>query len=414
MFDTLCPRWSKQSRIKTKLTSPIEINTIPYASTLLYLLLISPIFLSILFVAVPYVLDDYTESTCSIFSVENKEQGIEYFALFTVNYTIEEEGNFSGIYQGCRKSSERDRNECVIFYPRNFTCMVDSHYTEKPSDQNEVYLQREIEEKKLKFTLIFASVYLGSMFLFTFILLILFLIDPLMECCLPKLSDHDLRKNLIQTYEYNLNLGKGVSEKESTTLLSSTPFKDYPKIYNVLFETASEKEETIEWTYKPDIVNLIFSPSWSVVTFLLLFLLPLLLAFISFGLYFVIQYHWIIPGIVLLSLSISYSTFIYILFVIIYLITANGTTYYLTSSRAICIMKCLFTTWIYQFHFHDIDSIALQGYESGAISVRSKSLKTEVKLFSYVPNMNFVENFINLRMTEDDYSPKYESYVEKF
>lgn len=402
-------------RIKNKLTSPIEVNTFPFASTLLYLIFVSPFFLSVMFVFVPYVLDDYAPSICLVTSVENKQGSSDnFYAHFKVNYTFQQQ-NFQGIYEGCRKSNVRDRNECVIFYPANFTCMVDSHYSEQLEGVNYVLLDDELKSTRLKFTAIFASVYVGAMVIFSVICLTLFLIDPLMECCLPKLSDKELRRNLIQPYDYKLKLGKSVSDKESATLLSSTPFKDYPKIYQVLFETASEKEETIEWTFKPKFYNLMFSPSWSVVTFLLLFLLPVLLAFISFGLYFVIQYHWVVLGIVLLAVSISYSTLIYLLFVLVYLVVANGTTYYLTTSRTICIMRCFFTTWIYQFHYNDIDSLVLQGYDSGALSARSKSLKTEVKLFSFVPNMSYVENYINMKMTEEqEYTPRYESYVERF
>jgi hypothetical protein len=348
--------------------------------------------LSLILVFIPYLLDDYSPEICVVFNKSSISTGNPpYYSMQAqVNYT-QEFYDYAGIYEGCHSSVKVDMESCAAKFPQNFTCMVDAHYDERHPRINYIYTEDEMSTMRLKFTGIIASIYAVFFVLFVFMTLFLWMVDKIGECFLPKLSDRDLKKNRIKKSDYKLTMG--TSELDMSSLLGN-PFASDPSLTNYLAETALENNDAV--------------------TFLACLLFPIFIVIILFGIYFGVTYYWKVEGLVLMEFCIGYTFFIFCVFVFLYALAAHGTKYYLTSTRSICVIRLLFTTWIYQFPYQDIDSIVLQGYEKGSIAVRSKSLHVEVKLFSSLPNLRFIEDFLNRKMSQyDEYDPDYEDAIHK-
>lgn len=338
------------------------------------------------------MLNDYQQTDCFIYDIQPQNPNPNSFYVdVLVNYTWNSQ-SFIGYDVFCETLSEIDTAVCAKNLSDSFPCMVDTTLLETKDVNNQIFTPSEYSNWQYSKTQTFLIVYLLC---FVFVLLFLFLyrgIDFIMEKFgLEKLTDDDL--GLSVYLDYILRTDGQITEM----LLHQYPLDR--KVRSFLEQTAPEKMETIEWIYKPPMRKLITSHSWIVGIYTILGVIPLVGLLLYFAIYSLIQFPWKIWALILVELMIFYCLFVFLTYVFLFLWTANHTVYYLTDRRSITVMRCPFTTWVYQYPHSDIKEIQKLGENSGTLFAMSKRFQIHVKLFSYVEDFEQVLPLLNSKIT---------------
>jgi hypothetical protein len=146
----------------------------------------------------------------------------------------------------------------------------------------------------------------------------------------------------------------------------------------------------VEWVYRPSFIHLIRSQSWILGCYIFIGMAPIMCLLIYFAIYSIVRYPWKDWALYVIEFVIIYVILLYFFYVFVYLLSARGTKYYITSSRSICVIRFLAVVWIQQFPHSDILDIERSEDKSGAIMVISKRFGSPILLFSYVENLEMV------------------------